>query len=455
MARVGSPSVDLEDLPVAVRLLRERVGRRWWLPVVASVGIVMHGVALASILNDLGPDVRPALLDSIIYEYIGWFLADGGRLYVDIWEVKPPLIYEVTAVFAMVTGDDMVTYHWLLVAVTVLAAIAGALLIAQLTFMLTDNPVSAVVAGVSPYTIPLFAWRGAVGFKPKYFVILLGLLTVFAALRGRPWLSGVFGAASVGFWQLAIVFPAVAAGLLYQRRSRSALPKLVIAGSLTSILVLLPVVAWSALPEMIVEAVLTPLIAGDSALPKGRVWLALRVVGIPTAVAVVGFYGVVRGLLVDPREYWWLAVLTAWLLLQVSVLDFDAAPDLLPLLAVLSIGVGLVVNRAPHPAHPVAALIGVMVVLSAVSIWQGGISSGYSWFPPAHPTPVDTQTMPTVPYTGSETNVLFWRPLPAESCRAFYGGLQARYLSRVGQPFYSDCGAWQPAWEWIRAHWLT
>ncbi len=454
MDRAETPIIDLGELSDAIQRFHERIGRRWWFPVVSGVGIVMQGIALGSILDDLGPDVRPNLLDSIIFEYIGWFLANGGRLYVDIWEVKPPLVYEVTGAIALVTGDAVVPYHWLLVTVTMVTAIAGTLLIGQVVFRVTDDPTAAVVAGLSPYTFPMFVWRGAVGFKPKYFVVLLGLLTVVAALRDRPWLSGVFGAASVGFWQLAVVFPAVAAGLLYQRGSRSDLNKLALGGGLTSILVLLPVVIWGALPEMIVETVLAPLIAGDSTAPVSRVWLAFRIVGLPTAVAVVGIYGVVRALVEDPGEYWWLAVVTIWLLLQVLFLDFDAAPDLFPLFAVLSIGVGLAIRSESRSTLPVIALIGVMIVLSAVTVWQGGSPTGYSWLPSIHPTTVNAQASPTVPYTGNETRILFWRPLPAETCRAFYGGLESRYLTRIGQSYYSECGAWQPAWEWIGEHWL-
>lgn len=433
---------------------RERLGRRWWLPVVVTVGGLLHGIALASILDDIGPADKPPLLDSIIYEYIGWYLSTGGRLYVDVWEVKPPLVYEVTGVVAAITGDNMVVYHWLLVALTLVVSVLAAVVVGQLVVAMTDEPLAGLVAGLAPYTYPLFAWRGVIGFKPKYFVILLGFLTVFAAVTDRPLTSGVFGAASVGFWQLAVIFPAVAVGIVSQRGSRRALGRLVLGGGLLSVLVLAPVVAWGAVTEMVVEAMLTPLIVGEQSQPLDRMWLAIRMLVIPTAIGIIGLFGIGRSLVDDPSETWWVGLLTAWLLAQVLFLDLDSAPDLLPLFAVFALGVGLLVGRTDRPSGAVIALIAAMLVLSAISIWRGGSPTGYSWLPPVSPTPVDTSAVPSVPYSGRETKVLFWGAFPPETCRTFYGGLQSRYLIRVDQPFYSDCGAWEPAWAWIRANWL-
>lgn len=454
MARQPTPSTDLERFKRVVHRGRERLGTRWWMAVVVAAGGILQGLAVWSIVDRLGPGVRPPLLDSIIYEYIGWYLSTGARLYVDIWEVKPPLTYEITGLVAAVFGDHMVPYHWTLVAGTLIASVVAALVVGELVFTMTANPTAAAVAGLAPYTYPLYAWRGAVGFKPKYFVILTGLLSVYAALTNRPGSSGALGAASVGFWQLAIGFPAVAAGLVYQQESRAGLRRLVVGAGLTSLVLFAPVILWNAVPQMVVETVLIPLIAGERVPVAERAWLAVRMLGVPTAVGVVGISGIVRAAVDDPDEYWWLAVLVVWLGSQLLFVDLDSAPDLLPLFAVGSIGVGLAVARGSRRARAFLPILVVMLVLSAITILQGGTAIGYSWLPPVDPTPVDTATTPTVPYTDREVRILFWRPLPTETCRPFFGNLQSRYLAKVGATYGSDCGAWEPAWTWIRTRWL-
>lgn len=452
MARLQA-LIDPDRIRLAFSRTRERIGRRWWVPVVATGGSLLHAVALWSILEDLGPTVHPPLLDSIIYEYIGWYLSTGARLYVDIWEVKPPLVYEVTALVAVVTGDHMAVYHWTLVAFTLLASVAAALVVGQLVVATTGDPTAAAIAGLTPYTYPLFAWRGAIGFKPKYFVVLFGLLCVYAALTERPLASGLLGAASVGFWQLAVVFPGVAVGILYRRGNRRDLGRLAVGGGFLGGVILFPVIVWGALDEMVVETVLAPFIAGEGTAVTERLWLAIRMLGVPSAVAAFGLYGMGRAVLAEPGDFWWVGALATWLLGQVVFLDFDSAPDLLPLFAVLAIGVGFATALVDRSSWPLAVIV-VLVGLAAVSIRWGGTPTGYSWLPPAQPTPVDTRTVPTVPYTETDIRILFWRPLPSETCRAFYGGMQSRYLTRVGLPYASDCGAWTSAWEWVRAHWL-
>ena len=416
-------------------------------------GSLVHAASGWSIVSRIGPDQRPALLDSIIYEYIGWYLSEGARLYVDIWEVKPPLVYELTGVVAVMTGDRMVLYHWLLVVLTMGISVLAAVVIGQLTLRLTDNPTSAAIAGLAPFTYPMFGWRPAVGFKPKYFVILFGLLTVYAALTDRPTFSGAFGAASMGTWQLSVVFPAVAVGMLYRRRSPRRLGRFVVGFALLTLIMFLPIVLWGSMSEMVVETILIPLIAGRGTPLSDRLDLAMGMLGIPSVILIVGIIGIIRLVREDPGERWWLGVVAGWLLFQVLILDLDSAPDLLPLFAISAIGVGAAVHEDAAGGR-VVALVPAFVVLSVLSIVYTGMATGYSWLPPAIPTPVDTTTMPAVPYTGREVRMLFWRPLPSETCRAFYGGMQSRYLFTVGAPYGTECGAWSPAWDWIRTHWL-
>jgi hypothetical protein len=313
---------------------------------------------------------------------------------------------------------------------------------------------SALVAGLVPFTYPLYAWRTAVGFKPKYFVILFGLLAIYAALQNRPVVSGLFGAAGMGFWQLAIVYPAVAMGLLAQRRSLQRLRWFVVGFGLLTVAMLIPVVLWGALTEMFVETVLTPLIAGNGLPLADRIELVKDIFRVPSVIVLIGLTGIALLVLDDPRVHWWVAVVAGWMVVQILVIDFDTAPDLLPLFAVCAIGVGGL-RRSERITSPlIVALVCSLVVLSAITTLFGQWAAGYSWLPQAVPVTVDLTTEPTVPYSNAELRALFWRPLPPETCRTFFGGLQSRYLTKVGAHYGTECGAWSPAWEWIQTHWL-
>jgi len=442
------------EIQKSLKQSKDRLGRRWWIPVVSLVGALLHAASVWSVVARIGPNQQPALLDSIIYEYLGWYLSKGARLYVDIWEVKPPLVYELTGVIAVMTGDRMILYHWLLVALTISAAILAAVVVGELTLAITNEPMGALVAGLVPFTYPLFPWRTAVGFKPKYFVILFGLLAIYAALRNRPAVSGLFGAASMGFWQLAIVFPVVAMGLLVQRRSIQRLRWFVAGFGLLTVVMLIPVVLWGALSEMLVETVLTPLIAGNGLPLADRIELATDIFRLPSVIVLIGLIGIALLVLDDPSAHWWVAVVAGWLVVQILLIDFDTAPDLLPLFAICAIGVGGVSRIERVNIPPIVALVCSLVVLSGITILFGRLAAGYSWLPPAVPVTVDLTTTPTVPYSNAELRTLFWRPVPPETCRTFFGGLQSRYLTKVGAHYGTDCGAWSPAWDWIKTHWL-
>ncbi|MFB6361253.1 MAG: DolP-mannose mannosyltransferase, partial [Halobacteriales archaeon] len=181
---------------------------RWALAVLA-VAVPSQALAVWRVIGELPPGTRPPTRDSIIFEYIGWYLTRGGRLYVDIWEIKPPLPYEITGLVAWLAGGQPLVTHGLNVFLTAGAAIGVALAAGLLVDDVTGAPAAAFAAGMVLYVVPAFHWRAAFGFKVKYFVALCALLAIYLARRDRPGLAGVLAGAAVGFWQLAIVVPAL------------------------------------------------------------------------------------------------------------------------------------------------------------------------------------------------------------------------------------------------------
>lgn len=404
---------------------------------------------------------RLALRDSVIFEYLGWRLARGDRLYVDLWEVKPPLSFELTGLLAALSGGDAGLYHDLVLVATAGAAVACAVLAGALVAEATGDPLATVVGGLSVYAVPAFAWRATVGFKAKYVVVAAGLLAVLLHHRARDVGSGAAAAAAVGTWQLGVGFPAVVAALLARAGSWRRARRFVLGLALAGATILAPVAYWGTLDAMVAETLLAPLLVGEAGDPVGRLWRVVHLTGWGLPVVVLGAVGLVDAARsADGPERLWAPAIGGWFAVQVLVVDLDAVPDLFPLLAITAVGVGLLVGRE-WPAPPAAVdlhprrwtdLAGValvaLVVLNAVTL--GGLAPGGSPHLPPETYDPPATLHPELPYDETERQYVFWNRLPPPSCRLFAGPTQRRLVA-VLEPgsdrgfFETDCGQLGPA----------
>jgi len=443
-------------------------------PVAAALlALLALGYAAARLFTALPAGTWPWLGDSVIFEYVGWFLAEGNRLYIDVWEVKPPLAFEVTAVLAVLAGEHVALYHVLNLLVNAVAIAVGAAVAAGLVHDLTDDRLAAVVAGAAPFALPMYFYRALVGFKPKYLVIATGLGCLWLGFRERPLAAGAVSAAAVGFWQFAVVFPCCVVGLCWQTGGRRAASRAVAGGLGAGAVVLLPVLYWGALPAMVAETVLAPLL-----LTRGQPLLA-RVSDIGWAlgswapVALVGVAGIARRATAGrlARE-WPLLVLVAWFSIQLAALDYDNPPDLFPWLAVVSLGVGLAVAdlrgwsdglaaRIPADSATLArTLAAAVLMLAAVAVaTMGGFVTGP---PRTDPKTYDTTQERALNVSGPddldgvERQYVYWNRVPIANCRAFGAANQQRLVRRLGLAEgqrweTAPCGRLGPTWRAFRA----
>lgn len=447
LASLGS--VDRQALRAAIDPRRAPA----WLVGVILVAVPSHALAVWRVFGDLPPGTRPPLQDSLIFEYIGWFLTRGGRLYLDIWELKPPLPFEVAALVSLLAGGDPVVSHWFHVGLTAGAAVATAVVVAALVADVTDDAVAAFAAGASLYVLPAFHWRAAYGFKAKYFVPLFVLLAVYLARRDRPGAAGVAAGAATGFWQLAVVAPVLAAGITYDRGGREAVRRLVAGLAAVLVVALLPVVYWGALEAMVTETLLTPMLVGEDLAPSQQFWLAVFLFGASLPVAALGVVGVGVAARRRPRSTWWLAAGTAWFALQVLVIDLDGHPDLFPVMAFLAVGLGLLLGLEGGPQRPAAALIAAMAVLSVITM--GGMGFAQSTLPQPEPTAYEPDRLLETPYAPEDRPHLYWNRVPVEDCRAFFGGTQRRLVELTGQRgVQATCGDPSPVVDALFDRWF-
>ena len=483
------------------RRIRRRAAGHVWLLALAAVATLVQALALARTLPGEQP---PPLGDSIIFEYYGWYLARGARLYVDMWEVKPPLSYQTTAVLSLLSGGDQLLYHALSVALTNAAVVASVVLVGVLAAEVGGDARAGFVAGLAVYASPVAFVRATYGFKSKYFVVLAGLLAVLLLLRDRPLSGGVAAAAAVGYWQLAVVFPLVAVGLAVQRGGRRALARVAAGGAAMAALTLGPVVARGGLVPMLSQTVLAPLLVGGSKPLARRLSWLVELFQFGTVVALLGGAGVALAVASDRRRNWWLAVVWCWFAGHLVFVNFDYYADLLPLLFVNGVAVGALVGRLPdrlpvagalpfgggrtlpfgsgattwprsvtggsgpsvpgdpgtlrrapgrwlplHPAVPVAGLVAALLVVNVATL---GAVAGTGAHPVKEPGGVADPENVTAPYVLDEKRALLFEGLEPGTCHVFTGRRQRAWMNLTnGSRRDVVCDRLPPGYGWLAA----
>jgi hypothetical protein len=231
------------DMPNAARRAPTTRLLTWTL----LAGAVIHVWATRESWRD-----APLQNDAGLFSYIGWRLNQGGRLYADLWEVKPPGIYYVFAACAAFDepGGDRVAFG--LDGAVSLAVLAVGFGLAR-RFRRPAPAALAVLAGSFVIGHRVLAdW----GDNCEKFVALFEGLGLLACVRGACdgrrsawWCAGVCAGLGGLFKQTAIVLPiAIAVGLLIEamrgrrgRRAGLADFGMVVVGCAT---VWLPVIGW-------------------------------------------------------------------------------------------------------------------------------------------------------------------------------------------------------------------
>lgn len=443
--------------------------------VAALVASLFLAVAAVRLFGSLPAGTWPHLRDSVKFEYLGWYLSRGNRLYVDVWAVKPPLPFEITAVLAALAGGDVVRYHVLALLANGVAAVLGAAAAAGIVHELTDDSLGAVVGGVGTFALPFYAYRALIGFKAKYLIVAAGLGCLYLAYRDRSVAAGVAGALAVGLWQLAAVFPVAALGLRWQADGRDGALRVLAAGTATGALVLLPVVLWGAVLAMVTEVLLTPLLVTESHTFADRARYVAATLGTATPVALLGLAGLVGGLTAGRRRREWpLALAVAWFTVAIVAFDFDHAPDLFPWLAVVAVVAGVAVARcrrypatgdtrvpAGVPTRAARVLAAAVLALAALSVAPTagyGVATTDLTAPDTYDTGtrLDPDFAGAKTYNATEKQYVYWNRVELPTCRALGAYTQARLVNEVGLagdgPWYeAPCGRFGPAWRAVRS----
>jgi hypothetical protein len=388
----------------------------------------------------------------------GWYMLNGGVPYVNIWDVKPPLAFEIPAILWMFSFGEPAVMYAFSVIITGVATCGIVLLVCILVEELTGDGWAGLIAGISTFAFPFLFYYPVKGFRPKSLVFLFGLLGLVLAIRDRPFMAGAIAAASAGLWQMAAIFPLLAIGIIIRRDSSI---RRLLAGEFVAMLVVtLPIVALGGGQEMLVETVLIPLTSTEG---SSLGFVAIKTVFLVAAavpVLLAGFVGIIIATKRDPADQWWLAVGGGWFIIQVTV-DLDYFPDLFGLYLFAAIGTGLLASgpirkwfRSPAPCVAVLSILAMMVVTNGVLGLAVGPASGYN---PIAATEEITSSVPNIsipenkefpdkygPYyevsPGEYMNDLFWKQQIPPYCHYRFSIPEKRWLQQTERTYISTCG---------------
>ncbi|WP_336134175.1 DolP-mannose mannosyltransferase [Natronomonas amylolytica] len=442
----GEPTAALRDL-------HDRIDREWfrWLAVTAAAVLVVATVVQFAL------DPFEVNRDSALFQHAGWYITQGATPYVDFWDLKPPLIYAVTTVLAVLSGGNMAVLHVLGVSAAVGAVWSGVVLVGVLVHRLTDDGFAAVVAGLTMFVVPTVYAFPASGIRPKYFAFSFGAAALLLAVDDRPAASGAAAAASAGFWQLGggLTLLVVAMGLQrggWRTAGRTVAGGLIVAAAA----VVAPFVAAGLAVPLFVEAVIAPVYGVEGYTLVGRLLAVVVEIGIAgVAFGAVGAYGWFRGLARDRERYWWVALGGLGYAGQIF-LEMQGAIELILLFLFLAVGVGVLVAHAPTPDRRWRIVAVVAVLAVAGGYWAAGPVT------PLKDELTETQaeldgpkyeTLPPVPEGAPSMETIYWEKRQPEMCHYRFGKKQRAFMAQTGGDLTkSECGQWpfeEPPREWL------
>jgi len=435
-----------------LRVLHDHVDAHWFrcLAVAAAVVLVVATVVKFAV------EPFEVNRDSALFQHAGWYITQGATPYVDFWDLKPPLVYAVTTLLALLSGGNMAVLHVLSVFVAVLAVYSGVVLVGVLTHRLTDDGFAAVVAGLTMFVVPTVYAFPASGIRPKYFAFCFGTAALLLAVEDRPALAGVAAATSAGFWQLGGGLAILVVTMGFQRGGWRAAGRTVAGGLAVAVAVVGPFVAAGLAIPLFVETVLAPVYGVEGYTVAGRLLAVVVEIGIGgVAFIAVGAYGWLRGVATDRRRHWWVALGGVGYTGQIF-LEMQGAIELILLFLFLSVGVGIIVAHAELPSRR-WRVVAVVALLA--------LAGGYWAAAPVTPLKDDLEEtqveldgpkyeeLPPIPEGAPSMQTIYWEKQRPEMCHYRFGEKQRAFEARMGGDLTkSQCGQWpfeEPPREWL------
>lgn len=435
-------------------------------------------VLLVSLVRVMGFSGRPPVNgDAAVFQHAGWYITQGAVPYVDFWDPKPPLNFELSTILAFISGGNMYLLHLLSVFATAVAAVGSVVLVGLMTWHETNEGGAALFAGATMLSLAGFHYLPGLGFRPKYFALCSGLLGLYLVVRKDPFLAGATAAAAAGFWQLAVIFPILV--LLQFRQDSRSIVRAILGMLVTTVLVLLPIVAWGALVPMIAEVIVAPFVTPESQSVLFRLGKGPLVLGYTTIPVLIGLFGLGVAYKSDKRLPGWILGLGLWAAFQILFVDFDSYPDLFLGMVVASLGVGYAYTYLNGRRRRVIVTVVLTVLCLSVVLFGGagivtyGVEAEYYPFGMEHEIAPQDQpvlqhvivgfgysmrmdasndersensiTPATLPDMTAEMEYIYWNKVKPDRCHYRLSVMERQYMQLTGQTGAERaCGRFPP-----------
>ncbi|MGB9956473.1 DolP-mannose mannosyltransferase [Haloferax prahovense] len=350
--------------------------------------------------------------DALLFQYSGFVIYRGGVPYRDVWDVKPPLIHEISAVIAhSVNGNPFA----LAVVSTVLTSgffVLTVYLIYKLVVEWTGNDLAAATAALVPFVLPEFYYFASRGLRPKLLVIVLGISSLYLYQKERFVFSGILAAASAGLWQFGAFFSVAILGHAFYKLRYRAFVVNILSMIVTTLVVVLPFLLSGTWQQMIEQVVIAPLSTSENGAIFNRILRGGYMLKLSAPLVAIGG---VSALLSNWSEYspWWVAPGMVWYSVQIFIFDLDGTPDLFLGLVFVAFGIGILSH---HLNEKWQKYFFLGVVATVVLMFIFYLFIGF---------------LPL--YQGLEATQLYqnyWARTLPESCHIRLSGLEQQYMAQ-------------------------
>lgn len=159
---------------------------------------------------------QPSLGDRANWDYFAQVISRGGIPYRDVVNIKSPVSAYIGAA-ALIAARPFGLRDIFAIRITFIIMAAFVVAFTYLVTLDTFDSVSAsLLAAALVLSFDFFSATNSGGTQPKTPMVLFGLVTLWAILKGRPFEAGCFGMMSALCWQPGLLFVG-AAGLAFSR----------------------------------------------------------------------------------------------------------------------------------------------------------------------------------------------------------------------------------------------
>lgn len=424
----------------------------------SGIAFLIQGIRFA-ITRDW-PSIGP---DPALFQHAGWYVTQGARMYIDIWDPKPPAVIETTAILSILSGGDVYIHHSLSIFATICAMVTSAVLITLIVQEMTEEYLSGILSGIVFISFPFVLINPFHGFGVKAFTVMFGLLSIYAAKSNKPALAGGSAVLSAAYWQFSLIFVLIAFLILPQRRLR----RFVAGGIVTGGIIMAPIIYWGAVIPMVVETIIAPASGGEVQSFLYRLVKGVLALSWSIPLCVIGVLGIFSHIRKRSEDWDWLLLFIMWFSLQIFVLDYDGSDDLMYGFVLVAIGVGLLYDYElkSYPKRGLRGFVLALVLFNTLTLGGVGIvdhseihgddddsallpkfvlwtahHAGYEEYQLGGSSPADLYEVES-PYGPEKVKELFWNKTIPTSCHYRLSGLELAWINETSDTYIQEsCG---------------